>query len=87
MTIGESEQILQGEINWACAREASATEEYWRLLAEVTHNDPSPAEIDRLVIAGRSKLAARQALWGALSRLDDFREREMASTDLPAAAA
>jgi hypothetical protein len=73
----ESEAILQTEVERAQSREATATDRYWKLLAMLTHDDPTPDDLDNLVNAGRLKVAARQALWEALAKLDDFRRAEL----------
>lgn len=67
------EAILLAELDGARAQESSATERYWKVLSQLTHHDPSADELDHLCEAGRSKLAARQALWAALAKLDDYR--------------
>jgi len=67
------EAVLRAEVERGRTREAAAHEEYERILKELCH-DGSPDEIDHLEQASFGEIAARQELWDALLRLEEFRQ-------------
>lgn len=79
--IAQVEAELRAEVERGRTRQAAACEEYERILKELGH-DGSPAEIDRLEQASFEEIAARQALWDALLRLEAFCQNGTVPEDL-----
>ncbi|MGA2712521.1 MAG: hypothetical protein ABSG41_05390 [Bryobacteraceae bacterium] len=78
----EIESILRTALERTAVCQQDAGLQYRKILDELAHGSPSSKDIDRLMEAAETELAARGAMWKALGRFTDFSKKGIIPDDL-----